>query len=160
MKAKTAATVCNECNECSKCEWNPFNNLGRKTNLQRINDLKGKGWRRGLDPTFVVLIDHAESQRTDRGIAEVFMSLLRRLDADRITVDCGWEDHCSFKITVTSGEGRRYTSTTHWGSDDTKICAYTLTGFVDGEEEWTLTDRYTLRGGMDMVNGHGREGGA
>lgn len=147
---------------CGECEWNPLSieSICRrtKTGIERIYDHKARGWRRGLDPVFSVLIDHSESSWTGHTVDRAFGDLLRGLKASRISVDLGWEDHCKFEVTITTEDGRRYTSTTYWGSDDYEVCGYTLTGYVDGKEEWTLTDHYTTLGGVIMANGIPRGG--
>lgn len=148
MEAKKAAA-------CSDCICNPFYGIYRKTKTkaERLFERKQAGRRRGLDPVFAVLIDHAESQRTARGIDEAFLTLMRALDADHISIDCD-KANLTFRIAVTSGT-RRYTATTDWDDDETTIRAYDATygdsGLLEGLD---LTDSYSTKRGTLVANGH------
>lgn len=144
---------------CSECEWNPVSlkNLCRKTHQERLYELKIAALREGTDPAFKILIEHAGNRVTARGIDEVVLTLLQALDADRITVDCD-KANLTFRIAVESG-GRRYTSTTEWGDNETTIRAYDATYGASGLlEDLDLTDSYSTKLGTYLVGGHPRGG--
>ena len=109
-----------------------------------------------IDPVFWVLVRHAESRGTERGIAEAFLTIMKGLQADSIRVECDAEK-LEFKITVKVGD-RRYTSKTHFGENDITVVGSDLTRHAAGIEEWTVTDRYTMQDGLLLVNGQRVEG--
>ena len=145
--------------DCGECEWNPVSlkNLCRKTHQERLYELKIAALREGTDPAFKILIEHAGNRATARGIDKAFLTLMRALDADHISIDCD-KANLTFRIAVTSGT-RRYTATTDWDDDETTIRAYDATygdsGLLEGLD---LTDSYSTRLGTYLVGGHPRGG--
>lgn len=139
---------------CSECEWNPVSlkNLCRKTHQERLYELKCAALRAGTDPAFKILIEHAGNRSTARGIDKAFLTLMRALDADHISIDCD-KANLTFRIAVTSGT-RRYTSTTDWDDDETTIRAYDATYGDSGLlEDLDLTDSYSTKIGTLVANG-------
>lgn len=108
------------------------------------------------DPVFRLLVEHAESVRTEHGIMAM-RRLGRELDAEIIQMAI--HEDGNLYIGIYAKNGRHY-SAWHYPDGLTTVENYETTTDETGEKSWTDIDRYSSRDGVTMANGITREGGA
>lgn len=107
---------------------------------------------RPTDPVFRLLVEHAESVRTEHGLIAL-RRLGKELDADLLQIALHKNGNLHISITV---RDRHYTV---WYRPDgqAKIESYGDTIDEFGQKSWADVDKYDSQNGVTMVNG--REGG-
>lgn len=108
---------------------------------------------RPTDPVFRLLVEHAESVRTEHGLIAL-RRLGRELGSDLIQVSLHEDGTMYIGIRA---KGRHY-SAWHRPDGSADVESYETTTDEFGEKSWTDIDRYDTQNGVTMVNGHGKGG--
>lgn len=106
------------------------------------------------DPVFRLLVEHAESVRTEHGLIAL-RRLGKELDADLMQISLHKNGNLHISISV---KDRHYTIW-YWADGQAEIKSYRDTLDATGKKTWTDIDRYDTKSGVTMANGITWEGG-
>ena len=108
---------------------------------------------RPTDPVFRLLVEHAESVRTEHGLIAL-RRLGKELDADLLQIAL----HANGNLHISITANDRHYSVWYRPDGLTTVESYETTTDKYGEKNWTDVDRYSSTDGVTLANGHKKGG--